>query len=93
MFWCSGEPASAPTTPPVPQGIVVPSGPQRNCSPATVTLGGNQVKVYGCALSGSVGNYQVAIQVPTPLQDGDYALQVTVNGAVSTENVILSVSN
>jgi uncharacterized protein (TIGR03437 family) len=71
----------------------VPSGPQRNCSPATVTLGGNQVKVYGCALSGSVGNYQVAIQVPTPLQDGDYALQVTVNGAVSTENVILSVSN
>jgi uncharacterized protein (TIGR03437 family) len=91
ILWGTGFGA---TTPPVTQGIEVPSDQTYNCSPATVTLGSANATVYGCALSpGSAGLYQVAIQVPNSLASGDYTLKVTVNGAVSPDGVILSVSN
>jgi uncharacterized protein (TIGR03437 family) len=47
---------------------------------------------FGCALSpGFAGLYQVAIQVPASMADGDYPLVATVAGASSPDGVILSV--
>jgi len=47
--------------------------------------------VFGAALSaGSVGLYQVAIQVPQ-VPDGDWPIQVSIGGATSPSGVLLSV--
>ncbi len=80
------------TNPAVELGVLVPAGLQYNCAPVTVKLGGADPLVYGCALSpGWAGLYQVAIQVPSSLPDGDYPLRVTVGGAASPDGVVLSV--
>ena len=90
ILWGTGFGA---TTPAVPPGIQVPGDKQYKCGPVSVTLGTASATVNTCALSpGSTGLYQVAIQVPTPLSDGDYALKVMVNGAVSPDGAILSVT-
>ncbi len=91
ILWGTGF---GPTTPPVAAGIQVPSDKVYNASPVTVKLGTANVQVFGTALSpGFAGLYQVAIQVPAPLADGDYALTATVSGASSPSGVILSVKN
>ncbi len=89
ILWGTGF---GPTSPVAPDGVPVPATTQFACSPVTVSLGGTAANVYGCALSpGSAGLYQVAIQVPAGLANGDYSLQAVVNGALSPGGVILSV--
>jgi uncharacterized protein (TIGR03437 family) len=80
------------TNPVVEPGVLVPAGAQYNCAPVTVKLGATDPLLFGCALSpGWAGLYQVAIQVPSSLPDGDYPLKVTVGGASSPDGVVLSV--
>ena len=51
-------------------------------------------QVFGSALSpGYAGLYQVAIQVPASMADGDYPIKATVSGVSSPDGVILSVKN
>jgi len=89
ILWGTGFGA---TTPGVQAGIQVPADKIYSCAAATVQLGSADAQVFGCALSpGSAGLYQVAIQVPTLLSDGDYTLKTTVNGAASPGGVTLSV--
>jgi len=89
ILWGTGF---GPTTPPVSAGIQVPSDKQYNCSPVTIGLGSASPQVFGCALSpGFAGLYQVAIQVPSTMADGDYPIKATVNGTSSPDGVILSV--
>jgi uncharacterized protein (TIGR03437 family) len=90
ILWGTGF---GPTTPPVAAGIQVPSdGKQYNTSPVTVKIGTADAQVFGAALSpGYAGLYQVAIQVPASMADGDYALKATVSGVTSPDGVILSV--
>jgi len=89
ILWGTGF---GPTTPTVTAGIQVPSDKQYNCSPVTISLGPAAPQVFGCALSpGFAGLYQVAIQVPGSMADGDYAIKATVSGASSPDGVILSV--
>jgi len=89
ILWGTGF---GPTTPAVASGIQVPSDKIYNAAPVTVTLGSNSVQVFGAALSpGYAGLYQVAIQVPSSMADGDYPLKATVSGVTSTDGVILSV--
>ena len=91
ILWGTGF---GPTTPPVAAGIQVPADKAYNASPVTIKIGTANATVYGAALSpGFAGLYQVAIQVPTPLADGDYALTATVSGVSSPSGVILSVKN
>ncbi len=81
-----------PTTPPVAAGIPVPADKIYNASPVTVTIGTTNVQVYGAALApGFAGLYQVNIQVPATLADGDYPIKATVSGTSSPDGVILSV--
>jgi uncharacterized protein (TIGR03437 family) len=90
ILWGTGF---GPTTPAPPAGIPVPSDKAYSTSTAvTVTINGNPVKVYGAALaSGSVGLYQVAIQVPADLADGDWPIQATIGGVSSPTGILLAV--
>jgi len=89
ILWGTGF---GPTTPPVAAGIQVPGDKLYSTSPVSVTIGSASVQVFGAALSpGYAGLYQVAIQVPASMADGDYSLKATVSGVSSPDGVILSV--
>jgi uncharacterized protein (TIGR03437 family) len=89
ILWGTGF---GPTTPPVTAGIRVPGDKVYNTNPVAVKIGTADATVFGGALSpGFAGLYQVAIQVPASLADGDYALKATVAGASSPDGVVLTV--
>ena len=89
ILWGTGF---GPTTPPVAAGIQVPSDTIHSASAVTVKIGTPTRQVFGAALApGFAGLYQVAIQVPASMADGDYAFKATVSGASSPDGVILSV--
>src|SRR5205085_12258724 len=81
------------TTPVVPLGVPVPSDRTYSSAAApTVTINNAQATVYGAALaSGYAGLYQVAIQVPASLPDGDWPIVANIGGAQSPSDVVLSV--
>jgi uncharacterized protein (TIGR03437 family) len=89
ILWATGF---GPTNPPVASGIQVPSDKIYNTSPVTVKIGTVDAQVFGAALSpGYAGLYQVAIQVPASMADGDYVIRATVSGTTSPDGVLLSV--
>jgi uncharacterized protein (TIGR03437 family) len=90
ILWGTGF---GPTSPPAPTGIVVPFGtPYNTVNAVTVTVGPAAAVVYGAALtSGEAGLYQVAIQIPTTLADGDYPIVATVSGAQSPASTLITV--
>lgn len=89
ILWGTGF---GPTTPPVDAGIQVPSDKLYNASPVAIKIGTADAQVFGTALSpGFAGLYQVAIQVPAALADGDYPIKATVSGVSSPDGVVLSV--
>ena len=57
-------------------------------------IGGVNATVYGTALaSGSAALFQVAIQVPTTLADGDYPVVATVSGVSSPSSTLITVQH
>jgi len=90
ILWSTGF---GPTNPAAPVGVAVPSDKAyATSSTPTVTINNNPVKVYGAALaSGAAGLYQIAIQVPTTLGDGDWPIQATIGGVQSPAGVLLTV--
>ena len=92
ILWGTGF---GPTTPSTPTGVVVPGDTTYNTSSTvTVTVGGVAATVDGAALTaGDVGLYQVAIQIPTGLADGDYPVVATVAGAQSPSSTLITVQN
>ena len=90
ILWGTGF---GPTTPAAPPGIPVPSDRTyvTSASP-TVTINNVAATVYGAALaSGYAGLYQVAIQVPDSIGDGDWPILATIGGVTSPTGVLLSV--
>ncbi len=89
------------TTPPTLPGVVTPSDNTYSTStPVTVTINNIPATVYGAALApGFAGLYQVAIQVPASLANGDWPIVATIgsaalfNVASSPGGVILTVQN
>jgi len=92
ILWGTGF---GPTSPAAPEGVEVPSGTTYNtANTVTVTVGGMAATVYGAALApGDTGLYQVAIQVPATLADGDYAAIATVLGAQSPSTTMITLQN
>jgi uncharacterized protein (TIGR03437 family) len=90
VLWGTGFGAATPAPPP---GVPVPGDRLYPTSGApTVTVNGVSATVYGAALtSGYAGLYQVAIQVPTSLPDGDWPIVATIGGVASPTGVLLSV--
>ena len=63
-------------------------------NPVTVTAGNVPATVYGAALASVLAAvYQVAIQIPASLADGDYAVVATVGGAASPVTTMISVQH
>jgi uncharacterized protein (TIGR03437 family) len=90
ILWATGF---GPTTPAAPPGVAVPSttGYPTATLPA-VMVGSVPAIVYGAALApGSAGLYQIAIQVPPSLADGDWPIQALIGGVLSPAGTILSV--
>ncbi len=92
ILWGTGF---GPTGPSAPAGVPIPTG--QIYSTATlpvVTVDGVAATVYGAALApGFAGLYQVGIQVPSTLANGNWYVQATVGGIQSPSGVILSVQN
>lgn len=63
-------------------------------STVTVMVGGNPATLYGAALApGFAGLYQVAIQIPTSLANGDYSVVATISGTQSPSTVLITVQD
>jgi uncharacterized protein (TIGR03437 family) len=89
-FWGTGF---GPTSPAAPVGVEIPTNTTYNTSsPVTVTVGSDTAVVYGTALApGYAGLYQIAIQIPPSLTNGDYPVVATINGAESPAGVLITV--
>lgn len=90
ILWGTGF---GPTNPPAPSGSAVPGDKTYSTTNTpSVAIDNLQATVYGAALaSGFAGLYQVAIQVPLSLLDGDWPIQATIGGVQSPTGVVLSV--
>jgi len=90
VLWATGF---GPTTPAPPPGVAVPSTTSYpTATLPTVTIDSIPATVYGAALApGSAGLYQIAIQVPASLSDGDWPIQASIGGVLSPVGTILSV--
>jgi uncharacterized protein (TIGR03437 family) len=92
ILWGTGF---GPTSPPAPAGVQTPGN--QTYSTATlpaVTINNVAATVYGAALaSGFVGLYQVAIQVPPSLADGDWPVVASIGGVSSPSGIVLSVQH
>jgi uncharacterized protein (TIGR03437 family) len=90
ILWGTGF---GPTTPPVLPGGVTPADQTYATStlPA-VTINNIPATVYGAALaSGYAGLYQIAIQVPATIPDGDWPVIATIGGIPSPNGLMLAV--
>jgi uncharacterized protein (TIGR03437 family) len=90
VLWATGF---GPTNPAAPTGVAVPSDKAYATSslPST-TIDNIPATIYGGALApGSAGLYQIAMQVPPLLADGDWPIQALIGGVLSPAGTILSV--
>ena len=92
ILWGTGF---GPTIPSEPLGALVPTNSAYNTANAVaVTIGGSPATSYGAALApGYAGLYQVAIQIPASLANGDYPVVATVSGVQSAASVLITVQN
>jgi uncharacterized protein (TIGR03437 family) len=90
ILWGTGF---GPTTPAAPFGVQTPADQTYSTSTLPQVIINNlPVTVYGAALApGNAGLYQVAIQVPESLADGDYPVRATIGGVQSPDGIVLAV--
>jgi uncharacterized protein (TIGR03437 family) len=90
ILWGTGF---GPTSPAVPEGEETPSDKTYSTPTLpTVKINGVSATVYGAALApGFAGLYQVAIQVPSSLGNGDWPVETTIGGVQSPIGAVLSV--
>jgi uncharacterized protein (TIGR03437 family) len=92
ILWGTGF---GPTNPVAAPGAPVPSDTTYSTTAVPqVTINGVSATVYGAALApGFAGLYQVAIQVPDSITNGDWPIQVSVGGVESPAGVVLTVQD
>lgn len=90
ILWGTGFGA---TDPAFPQGMVTPAtGGPYNTGKVSVTIDNVSATVYGAALApGFAGLYQVAIQVPESLGNGNWPVVATIGGVSSPSGLVLAV--
>jgi uncharacterized protein (TIGR03437 family) len=90
ILWGTGF---GPTNPPDIIGQATSGAPAVTTLP-TVTIGGVQAEVLGAAMSaGFAGLYQIAVQVPSSLSDGDQPIVAQAGGVQSPASVLLTVQH
>ena len=92
VLWGTGF---GPTSPVAPAGQLVPSGQVDSvASPVSVLIGGIPAQVVSAALAqGQAGLYQITVQVPNGLADGDQPVAMQVSGVQSPSGVFITVQN
>jgi len=92
VLWGTGF---GPTAPAVPAGQLVPADqPYSVVDLPSVSIGGIPVQVVSATLTpGSAGLYQIAIQVPDGLPDGDQPVTIQVNSIQAPTGVFITVQN
>jgi uncharacterized protein (TIGR03437 family) len=92
ILWGTGF---GPTFPAAPVGISVPgTGGYSTASAPTVMINNTPATVYGAALApGSAGLYQIAIQVPNTLADGNWPIQASIGGVTSPTGIVISIAH
>jgi uncharacterized protein (TIGR03437 family) len=90
VLWGTGF---GPTDPIATPGMPVPGSPTYSTTTLpTVTIDNVSAKVYGAALTaGFAGLYQVAIEVPDSLADGDWPIQTEIGGVKSPTGILLTI--
>jgi uncharacterized protein (TIGR03437 family) len=90
ILWGTGF---GPTNPAAPAGVVVPLGQiYTTATTPVVTINNVPAMVLSAALApGSAGLYQIAIQVPNTLTDGDWPVQASIGGVSSPSDALLTV--
>ena len=90
VLWGTGFGATTPTVAP---GILPPATPPADvANPVTATIGNIAATVSGAAIClGNPGLYQIALQVPASVPDGDLPVVAQVNGVQSSSGVLLNV--
>ena len=90
ILWGTGF---GPTSPSAPAGVETPATTTYNtATPVSVTVGGKPATVYGAALTpGCAGLYQVAIQIPASLANGDYPVSASISGTQSPATILITV--
>jgi len=90
ILWGTGF---GPANPAVPSGIQTPADRTYNAANGVkVTLGNTAATVFGAALApGFAGLYQIGIQVPASIADGDWPLKANIGSFQSPDGVVLSV--
>ena len=90
ILWGTGF---GPTSPGAPAGTEVPGDQAYATSTLPAVMIDNiPATVYGAALaSGAVGLYQVAIQVPSTIPDGDWPIQASIGSVASPAGTILTI--
>ncbi|HXA49899.1 MAG TPA: choice-of-anchor V domain-containing protein [Candidatus Acidoferrum sp.] len=90
LLWGTGF---GPTNPAVTSGEQTPADKLYNtASPVTVTINNTPATVVYAVLSpGFAGLYQVAIQVPASLADGDWPIKASIGSFQSPDGIVLSV--
>ena len=90
ILWATGF---GPTSPMTPAGVAVTGAPAVATLPV-VTVGGAVVPVISAVRSpGSVGLYQVAIQLPSCIATGVAAIQASVGSAQSPSGIDIFIGN
>ena len=92
ILWGTGF---GPTSPAAPAGTQVPGDQTYSTSTLpTVTINNVPATVFGAALApGFAGLYQVAIQIPASLPDGNWPVIATIGGVSSPPGVLLAVQH
>ena len=89
ILWATGL---GPTSPAAPAGVAVPGDQTYATATPTVAINNTPATVFGAALApGAVGLYQIAIQVPNTLADGDWPIQAGIGGVQSPTGTVLTV--
>jgi uncharacterized protein (TIGR03437 family) len=90
ILWGTGF---GPTSPSTPAGVETPSTTTFNtATPVTAKIGTTPATVYGAALApGYAGLYQIAIQIPASLSNGDYPVIAGVSGTQSPSTTMITV--
>jgi len=90
ILWGTGF---GPTNPVAPDGSAVPSDATYSTTTLpSITIDNVPAKVYGAALApGFAALYQVAIQVPSSITNGDWPVVAGIGGVESPTGVLLTV--
>jgi uncharacterized protein (TIGR03437 family) len=90
ILWGTGF---GPTTPTAPTGVETPTDQIYSAMAApTITINNIPATVYGAALApGFAALYQIAIQVPASLPDGNWPVLASVGGMTSASGLVITV--